>query len=50
QYSRLNNVEIRGVPNNPTEDLGELLTHIGNHTNCPITKTDINIAHRVSTP
>ncbi|XP_040071683.1 uncharacterized protein LOC120844127 [Ixodes scapularis] len=50
QYSRLNNVEIRGVPNNPTEDLGELLSHICNHINCPITKTDIDIVHRVPTP
>ncbi|XP_040074137.1 uncharacterized protein LOC120846440 [Ixodes scapularis] len=50
QYSRLNNVEIRGVPNNPTEDPGELLTHIGNHINCPITKADIDIVHRVPTP
>lgn len=50
QYSRLNNLEIRGVPNNPNEDLGVLLTNIGKSINCPIAQTDIDIVHRVPTP
>ncbi|XP_077548074.1 uncharacterized protein LOC144160782 [Haemaphysalis longicornis] len=50
QYSRMNNVEIRGVPNAEDENLPQLLADIGSKVKCTITPSDIDIVHRVPTP
>lgn len=50
QYSKINNLEIRGVPNNPHEDLLALLSATGEKVESPIHRADIDIAHGVPTP
>lgn len=50
QYSRMNNVEIRGVPNAEDESLPQLLADIASKVKCTITPSDIDIVHRVPTP
>lgn len=47
QYSRSNNVEIRGVPVRKDENCLEIVQEIGNKANCPIGAADIDIVHRV---
>lgn len=47
QYSRSNNVEIRGVPVRKDEKCLQIVQEIGNKANCPVLVTDIDIVHRV---
>lgn len=47
QWSRLNNVEIKGLPQVNNENLFEIITRIGAKINYPITKTQINFVTRV---
>ncbi|XP_040066945.1 uncharacterized protein LOC120840457 [Ixodes scapularis] len=47
QYSRNANIEIKGVPTAPNENLSMLLEQIGAQIGVPITKEDIEICHRV---
>lgn len=47
QYSRINNVEIRGVPLSEDENCLQVVQEIGNKVECPVTATDIDVVHRV---
>lgn len=47
QYSRLNNVEIRGVPCTEGESCLQIVQDIGSKVGCPIIASDIDIVHRV---
>ncbi|XP_060809933.1 uncharacterized protein LOC132904025 [Amyelois transitella] len=47
QWSRLNNVEIKGVPLKKDENLFEIVDSVGKHIKCPIPKTSINYVARV---
>lgn len=47
QYSRINNVEIRGVPFSEGESCLQVVQEIGNKVDCPVTATDIDVVHRV---
>lgn len=49
QYSRLNNVEIKGVPVTEGEDCHGILQCMANAIECPVEATDIDIVHRVPT-
>lgn len=48
QYSRLNNIEIKGVPCTQGEDCAVILKTIGQVIECPISSTDIDAVHRVA--
>lgn len=47
QYSRINNVEIKGVPSTQGENCAEILEKIGEKIDCPVTASDIEIVHRI---
>lgn len=47
QRSRLNNVEIKGVPLKKGEDCATILQKMGDVIDCPIKKDDIDAVHRV---
>lgn len=47
QRSRLNNIEIKGVPVSNTENLFDIVAKIGNHISCPIPKEQINYVARI---
>lgn len=49
QYSRLNNIEIKGVPVTEGEDCHAILQCMANAVECPVEPTDIDIVHRVPT-
>ncbi|XP_075738719.1 uncharacterized protein LOC142783990 [Rhipicephalus microplus] len=49
QYSRLNNVEIKGVPVTQGEDCAAIVMQIGEAIQCPVTPSDFDTVHRVST-
>lgn len=49
QYSRLNNVEIKGVPCTQGEDCVAVMAAIGEKVECPVSPTDLDIVHRVPT-
>lgn len=49
QYSRANNLEIRGVPVTKDEDCHGILDLLGKEIECPLRKEDIDTAHRVPT-
>lgn len=49
QYSRANNLEIRGVPVTKDEDCHGILHRLGNKIECPLKKEDIDTVHRVPT-
>lgn len=47
QYSRANNLEIKGVPD--AGDVIDVLKRIGSHVHEPIAESDIDVCHRVPT-
>ncbi|CAK1603279.1 unnamed protein product [Parnassius mnemosyne] len=49
QWSRMNNVEIKGVPQASGENLFEIISKIGSKIQYPITKTQVNFVTRVPT-
>ncbi|CAG5029788.1 unnamed protein product [Parnassius apollo] len=49
QWSRMNNVEIKGVPQTSGENLFEIIYKIGSMIQYPITKTQVNFVTRVPT-
>lgn len=48
QYSRMNNVEIKGVPSSQGEDCVAIVRRIGDAVECPVSPADIDTVHRVS--
>lgn len=49
QYSRKNNIEIKGLPLAPNENLQTVITEIGNKIGIQIAPSDIDVIHRVPT-
>ncbi|KAH6920411.1 hypothetical protein HPB50_028601 [Hyalomma asiaticum] len=49
QYSRLGNVEIRGVPCSQGEDCLEIVKSVGDKIGCPVLPNDLDVVHRVPT-
>lgn len=47
QYSRKNNVELKGVPCTQGEDCVAILQAVGSKIDCLVSRDDIDIAHRV---
>ncbi|KAH7981044.1 hypothetical protein HPB49_021086 [Dermacentor silvarum] len=47
QYSRLNNIEIKGVPATQGENCLAVVQAIGDRIGCPIVESDIDAVHRV---
>lgn len=47
QRSRLNNIEIKGVPISNSENLFEIISKIGSHIKCSLPKEQINYIARV---
>lgn len=47
QRSRINNIEIKGVPLSQSENLFEIVAKIGSHIGCSITKEQINYIARI---
>ncbi|XP_037561336.1 uncharacterized protein LOC119440506 [Dermacentor silvarum] len=47
QYSRLNNLEIKGVPATQGENCLAVVHAIGDRIGCPIVESDIDAVHRV---
>lgn len=49
QWSRTNNVEIKGVPQNTHENLFDVISKIGKKIDYPVSKAQINFINRVPT-
>lgn len=49
QYSRINNVEIKGIPCTQGEDCVAILQKVGDTVGCPLVPSDLDIVHRVPT-
>lgn len=49
QYSRQNNIEIKGVPTTKGEDCTAILKRMGDAIGCTVTPADIDTVHRVPT-
>lgn len=47
QYSRLNNIEIKGIPCTQGEDCSKILEKIGEAVGCTVTPADVDVVHRV---
>lgn len=48
QYSRLNNIEIKGIPSTQGEDCSAILTTVADAIDCPLDAVDIDTVHRVA--
>lgn len=48
QYSRMNNVEIKGVPSTQGEECAAILEQVGQAIGCPVSTDDIDCVHRVA--
>lgn len=48
QYSRLNIIEIKGVPCTQGEDCAVILKKIAQSIECPVSSSDIDTNHRVA--
>lgn len=49
QYSRANNVEIKGIPVTQNENCVAIIQKIGEEVGCTVETSDIDACHRVST-
>lgn len=49
QYSRLNNLEIKGVPVTQGEDCAKVVACLGEKIGCPLKPEDIDTVHRIPT-
>lgn len=49
QWDRMNNVELKGIPQNKNENLLDLVCSLGKKIQYPISKTQLNFATRVQT-
>lgn len=49
QYTRLSNIEIKGIPQNENESLGDIVQKIGEKIGLNFEPTDIDVVHRVPT-
>lgn len=49
QYSRMNNIEIKGIPVTEKEDCAVILKTVGEAIGCPVLPSDIDVVHRVPT-
>ncbi|KAH7958757.1 hypothetical protein HPB49_004683 [Dermacentor silvarum] len=49
QFSRINNIEIKGIPCTQGEDCNAILQKIGDKIGCPVAPADIHVSHRVPT-
>ncbi|KAH7978667.1 hypothetical protein HPB49_006331 [Dermacentor silvarum] len=49
QYSRLNNIEIKGISSTQGEDCSAILTTAADAIDCPLDVVDIDTVHRVAT-
>lgn len=47
QYSRKNNIEIRGVPETQGEDVVEIVKTIAEKIQIPVSEADLDVVHRV---
>ncbi|KAB0797748.1 hypothetical protein PPYR_08741 [Photinus pyralis] len=48
QYTRINSVRIFGIPEKPNENIADVVVNtIADKLNCPISKADIDICHRL---
>lgn len=47
QYSRKNNVEIKGVPSTKGESCVAIVQAIGDKVECPVSESDLDVVHRV---
>ncbi|XP_078000068.1 uncharacterized protein LOC144452789 [Glandiceps talaboti] len=47
QYTRRNNLEIHGIPEQPDEDTDSIVTKVANTVGVRITSSDIDISHRL---
>ncbi|KAH7958967.1 hypothetical protein HPB49_007022 [Dermacentor silvarum] len=48
QYSRLKNIEIKGIPSTQGEDCSAILTTVADAIDCPFVVVDIDTFHRVA--
>lgn len=49
QWDRMNNIELKGIPQNKNENLLDLVCSLGNKIQYPLSKTQLNFATRVQT-
>ncbi|CAK1599947.1 unnamed protein product [Parnassius mnemosyne] len=47
QWTRMQNIEITGIPENKAEDTKQIVLKLSQHIGAPIQQTDIDFAHRV---